>query len=216
MHSEVKGKPKEGGLKLKLGRVSAQFNALVLVLLVASFAALVVACGDEPSPTAAPVSTTAQETAPEPQATPVPAPTPEPAATMAPEPAPVAVATTAPEPTPVPAATAAPEPTPTPAPTATPTPEPTPAPAATSTPQPAPPATEQPAAMPDPSTLSNDDLTQSFVTGAIEYYEENGVDATVQFYKSSTTTTTSGWSIRPDVAAGGAASGVRVACSLVT
>ena len=41
-----------------------------------------------------------------------------------------------------------------------------------------------PAPTPEPASLSNDDLTRAFVTGAIDYYEEHGRDATVEFYRS--------------------------------
>ena len=80
----------------------------ILLLALASLAALILACGDDPAPTATPP--------PAPTATPIPAPT----ATPLPEP----TAT----PRPAPTATPLPEPTatPRPAPTATPTPEPEP------------------------------------------------------------------------------------------
>ncbi len=73
-----------------------------------------------------------------------------------------------PSPTPVPTAVAVPEPTntsvpePTAEPTSTPIPEPT----------------------PEPVTLDEDAITRAFLTSAIEYYEENGLDATVEFYKT--------------------------------
>ncbi|MYA54136.1 MAG: hypothetical protein F4X89_11760 [Dehalococcoidia bacterium] len=95
-----------------------------------------------------------------------PAPAPAPTATEAPDP----TATPTPEPT----ATAAPEPT------ATPTPEPPPA--ATEAPEPT--ATPTPEPTPEPAPLTEDDLTRAFVTAAIEYYRENGLDATVEFYRS--------------------------------
>ena len=95
-----------------------------------------------------------------------PAPAPAPTATEAPDP----TATPTPEPT----ATEAPEPT------ATPTPEPTPA--ATQAPEPT--ATPTPEPTPEPAPLTDDDLTRAFVTAAIEYYRENGLDATVEFYRS--------------------------------
>ncbi len=67
---------------------------------------------------------------------------------------------------------------PSPTPTATPTPQPVetmaPDPTATPTPQPA----------PEPAPLDDDALTLAFVTSAIEYYGENGLDATVEFYRS--------------------------------
>ena len=124
--------------------VSARVRTLFLLLIVASFAAFVVACGDDPSPTPAPIATTP----PDPTATSMPEPTPEPT--------PSPVPTTAPEPTPAPVATTAPEPT------STPIPEPT----------------------PEPAASTDDDLTRTYVMSAIEYYGENGLDATVEFYKS--------------------------------
>ena len=67
---------------------------------------------------------------------------------------------------------------PSPTPTATPTPQPVetmaPDPTATPTPQPA----------PEPAPLDDDALTLAFVATAIEYYGENGLDATVEFYRS--------------------------------
>ena len=57
------------------------------------------------------------------------------------------------------------DPTPTPTPTATPVPAPT----ATPTPEPAP---------------SDDDVTHAYVTKAIEFYGQNGLEATVEFYAS--------------------------------
>ncbi len=101
-------------------RAPAGIPALLLLLVVASLAAFVVACGDDPAPT------------------------------------PVPTATTAPDPT----ATSVPEPTPAPAPT--PAPEPT----------------------PEAATLDDDAITQAFVAAAIDYFGENGLDATVEFYRS--------------------------------
>ena len=73
-----------------------------------------------------------------------------------------------PDPTPVPTATAAPAPadTPVPEPTSVPTPEPT----------------------AEPVVLDDDALTRAFVATAIEYYGENGLDATVEFYRSESGT----------------------------
>ena len=105
-------------------RAPAGVRALLLLLIVASLAAFVVACGDDPSPT--PVPTTA--TAPDP------------------------TATSMPEPTQAPAPTAAPEPT------------------------------------PAPAAMDDDDATQAYVTKAIDYYGENGLDATVEFYRSQAST----------------------------
>ena len=72
------------------------------------------------------------------------------------------------DPTPTPAPTA------TTAPTATATPEPTPEPTATPTPEPT----------PEPAALDDDSLTRAYVAKAIDYYRENGLDATVEFYRS--------------------------------
>ena len=73
-----------------------------------------------------------------------------------------------PSPTPVPTATEAPAPadTPVPEPTSAPAPEPT----------------------PEPAALDDDALTRAFVATAIEYYGENGLDATVEFYRSESGT----------------------------
>ena len=61
----------------------------------------------------------------------------------------------------------------------TPTPEPTPEPTATATPAPTPTAT------PEPEPENEDDmLTRSHVEKAIAYYEANGRDATIEYYKS--------------------------------
>ena len=56
-----------------------------------------------------------------------------------------------------------------------PTPTPVPAPTATSTPEPTPAPTAEP---------DDDDLTLAYVTKAIDFYNENGRDATVEFYRS--------------------------------
>ncbi len=72
------------------------------------------------------------------------------------------------DPTPTPAPTA------TTAPTATATPEPTPEPTATPTPEPT----------PEPAALDDDSLTRAYVAKAIDYYGENGLDATLAFYRS--------------------------------
>ena len=165
-------------------RVPAGLGALILLLILASFAALAVACADDPSPTPAPAPTAAPQPTPAPAPTTAPPPTPAAVATAAPQPTPPPAPTTAPQPTPAPAATATPQPTPEP--TATATPQPTPAPTATAVPQPtaAPAATAAPQPTAAPVALSNDDLTLSYVKSAIDYYGENGLDATVQFYKS--------------------------------
>lgn len=74
-------------------------GALLLLLTVVSFTAFAVACGDDPSPTTAPMAAAAPE----------PAPVPTSALTTAPEPTPVptpaAVATAAPVVTPAPEVT---------------------------------------------------------------------------------------------------------------
>ena len=121
---------------LRYRRAPAGVTALISILIAASFAALLVACTDDPAPTPAPTATAA----PVPTATPMPEPTPEPAPTATPEP----TATTAPDPT------------------ATPEPEPT----------------------PEPAAMDDESLSHAYIASAIEYYEENGLDATVEFYKS--------------------------------
>ena len=178
----LESKSQVNGRASKSRRAPAGLRALILLFIVASFAALVVACADDSSPTPAPVATTAPQPTPAPAPTIAPPPTPAAVATTAPQPTPAPAPTTAPPPTPAPAATATPQPTPEP--TATATPQPTPAPTATAVPQPtaAPAATVAPP--PAPVALNNDDLTRSYVQGAIEYYGENGLDATVQFYRS--------------------------------
>ena len=132
-------------------RAPVGVRALFLILILVSTAALLVACGDDPTPTTEPVATRA----PDPTSTPVPEPT----------------ATTAPQPTPAPTATTAPQPTP--APTATMVPQPTPAPTAV------------PTATPEPVPTNEDDaLTRAYVEKAIAYYDANGRDATISFYKN--------------------------------
>ena len=131
---------------LKYLRVPTRVTTLFLLLIVASFAAFLVACADDPDPTPAPTATTA----PEPTSAPAPEPTPEPTATKAPEP------------------------------TSTPAPEPEP----TSTPEPEPTSTPAPEPTPEPAALSEDDQTRAYVSGAIDYYDDNGLDATVEYYKS--------------------------------
>ena len=80
-----------------------------------------------------------------------------------------------PTPTPAPTATTAPAPTATtaPEPTATPTPEPTATPAPEPTPTPAP-----------ELGRADDELTTAYVRQAIDFYEANGLDATVERYNS--------------------------------
>ena len=62
----------------------------------------------------------------------------------------------------------------------TPTPEPTATAAPTATPEP----TATPTATPEPAPPDDDALTRAYVMTAIEYYGENGLDATVEFYRS--------------------------------
>ena len=90
--------------------------------------------------------------------------------------------TPAPLPTAAPQATATSMPEPAPEPTATPMPEPaaTAVPAPTAAPAPA--ATPVPA--PEPAAMDDETVTRDFVTSAIEYYGQNGLDATVEFYRS--------------------------------
>ena len=78
-----------------------------------------------------------------------------------------------PSPTLAPIATTTP-PEPTPEPPATTAPEPTPEPVATTAPEPA----------PEAAALDDEAITRAFIATAIEYYEENGLDATVEHYKS--------------------------------
>ena len=102
----------------------AGVRALSLLLIVVSLAAVVVACGDDPSPRPAPIATTA----PDPTAVSMPDPTAEPAPTSAPQPA------------------------------------------------------------PEPVTSDDDAITRAYVTKAVDYYKENGLDATVEFYRSQAST----------------------------
>ncbi len=80
----------------------------------------------------------------------------------------------------------APTPTPTTAPAPTATPMPPPTPTATPTVRPTPTATLRPPPTPTPEPTAPDDeaLTQAYITKAIDFYGENGRDATVAFYKS--------------------------------
>ena len=159
MRTGQEGRPSTKRTGLTPRRMSASLSAMLLVLVLASLAVFIMACGSDPTATPEPAATI-----PQPTATAAPAPTtaPEPTATRAPAP----TATTAPEPT----ATRAPEPTATtaPEPTATAAPEPTPTP----TPEPEPEHTD-------------DDLTLAYVQGAIDFYEENGRDATVERYNDA-------------------------------
>ncbi len=145
---------------------TAGVRALFLLLVVASIAAFVVACGDEPSPT--PVPTPTQVATAEPTPEPTAEPTPEPTAEPTPEP-------TA-EPTPEPTAEPTPEPTaePTPEPTAEPTPEPT----AEPTPEP----TAEPT--PEPEPADDEALTRAYVQKAIERYQRDGGEAAFAYYNS--------------------------------
>ena len=124
LRTEQMGKPQANGTGWKLQPAPWGMNALFLFLIVVSSAAILVACGDDPSPTAVPTATTAPEPTPEPVATTAPRPTPEPVSTTAPELA------------------------------------------------------------PETDALDDDAITRAYVTKAIDYYGENGLDATVQFYKS--------------------------------
>ena len=72
-----------------------------------------------------------------------------------------------------PIATPTPAPKPTPEPTVAPTPEPTPAPTRTPTPTPE----------PEPER-TDDELTTAYVRQAIDFYQANGLDATVERYNS--------------------------------
>ena len=124
LRTEQTGKSQANGTGWKFHPAPWGMGALFLFLVVVSSAAVLVACGDDPSPTAVPTAATAPEPTPEPVATTAPRPTPEPVATTAPEPA------------------------------------------------------------PEPAALDDDEITRAYVTKAIDYYGENGLDATVQFYKS--------------------------------
>ncbi len=79
-----------------------------------------------------------------------------------------------------PAPTTAPTTTTAPDPTATAVPDPTAMPEPTATPEP----TAVPDPTPDPGVLTDDELTRAYLTSAIEYYEENGLDATLELYRS--------------------------------
>ena len=84
------------------------------------------------------------------------------------------------DPSPTPTPTAMPA---TPAPTPVPTATPVPTPVATATPRPT--ATAAPTATPEPEAVNEDDaLTRAYVEKAIAYYDANGQDATVGFYRS--------------------------------
>ena len=100
--------------KKVLGR-AARASWLGLLAVAIAVTTLAIACGSDPTPTAAPI--------PAPTAAPTPVPT------LAPTPAPTLA------PTPIPTPTPRPTPTPTPRPTPTSTPRPTPAPTVASTPQ---------------------------------------------------------------------------------
>ncbi len=161
-------------------------GALFLLLTVVSFTAFAVACGNDPSPTTAPIATAAPEAATAPTSAPTAAPEPTAA------PTPQAVATPAPEPTVAP--TAAPPATVAPEPTAMPAPTPAPVPTATAAPEPtvAVVAVTVPVTQPEPTSepggSSGDALTKAYVTRAIEYYLQNGLDSTLEFYKSDEAT----------------------------
>ncbi|MYD52186.1 MAG: hypothetical protein F4W93_12000, partial [Dehalococcoidia bacterium] len=124
LRTEQMGKPQANRTGTKFQSAPWGMSALFLFLIVVSSAAILIACGDDPSPTPVPTVPAAPE------------PTPEPAATTAPEPTPEPVATTAPEPA------------------------------------------------PETDALDDDAITRAFIATAIEYYEENGLDATVKYYKT--------------------------------
>ena len=92
LRTEQMGKPQANGTGWRFQLAPSGMGAIFLFLIVVSFAAVLVACGDDPAPTPEPVATTAPEPTPEPAATTAPRPTPEPVATTAPEPAPEAAA----------------------------------------------------------------------------------------------------------------------------
>ena len=148
LSTEQMGKPQVDGTGWKFRRPLARMIATFLLLIVVSSAAVLVACGEDPSPTPTPIATTPSEPPAEPVATTTPEPPAEPVATTTPEPPAEPVATTTPEPPAEPAATTTPEPTPE-------------------------------AAAPD-----DDAITRAFVAAAIEYYGENGLGSTIEFYKS--------------------------------
>ena len=61
-------------------------------------------------------------------------------------------------------------------------PEPTPTPSATTAPDTA--AASTSASMSEPAAMDDEAITQAYVAKAIAYYQENGLDATVAFYRS--------------------------------
>ena len=128
MLSKRQGKLWAWWAEFKCRRAPARVSALFLLLVMASFTALAVACADDASPT------------------------------------PVSIATAAPEPI----ATTPPDPT------AASTPEPTTEPVISTAPE----------TMSKPVALNADDLTRAYITSAIEHYGENGLEATLEFYKS--------------------------------
>ena len=154
-----------------------QMRAVLFLLVLASFAVPGLACAGEP--TATPVPTRAAAPTASPVAMPQPEPTavPVPPPTVAPTPAPTAMPQPEPTATPLPAPTA----TPRPAPTATPEPPPTATPMPTATPAP----TAAPTATPAPEPVNEDDITRAYVQKAIDFYEQNGRDATVAQYRSA-------------------------------
>ena len=169
MRTERESKTEVNRTGLKYRRVPTSVNALFLILIVAFIAAFAAACADDPSPTPEPVATAVPTETPMP--TTAPTATPEPTAAPTATPIPTAVPTATPMSTAAPTATPAPTPVPTVAPTAT--PAPTPAPTAT----------------PEPEPVDEDDaLTRSYVEKALAYYDDNGQDATIAFYKSEAST----------------------------
>ena len=93
----------------------------------------------------------------------------DPTATPRPDPTAPAAATATPEPTADPTAT--PDPAPEPTATPVPTPEPTPTPS-------------EPTPTPEPKPVDDNALTLAYVEKALAFYDANGRDATIEYYKS--------------------------------
>ena len=158
MRYERNDKPRRNRAGLKGGGLSSGVSALVLLFIITALAGFVIACGEEPTPTPAATAAVAAS----------------PTGTAVPTAAPAATATAVP--TAAPAATATAVPTAAPAPTATAVPTATPAATATAVPTATPVATVEP--------LDDEGLTRAYVEKAIDFYKENGLEATVEFYKS--------------------------------
>ncbi len=194
------GRSRAKGAGPKYRRTKASVNTWLVLLAVAAIAAFAVACGEDTPPTPAPLPTSAPEatatSAPQPTAAPAATAMPEPTATSMPQPTAVPTATAMPEPTatPMPQPTAVPTATAMPEPTATPMPQPTAVPTATAMPEPTatpmpeptavPAAAATPVPAPEPAPVDDEALTRDFVTSAVDYYGQNGLDATVEFYRS--------------------------------